>query len=80
MDIEVEIIPVEKFVVKINGNSIGEFEKDSSWEGMVKLKNSKGVIIASDERTLIDKMFDGVLTSEKQSSFTVIKITPTLIT
>lgn len=77
--LDIEITPVEKFEVKINGTPVGEFECDSSWEGMVKLKNKDGVIIASDERSLIDKMFSGVITAEKQSSFSVLKITPSLI-
>ena len=76
---EIEITPIEKFEVKVNGKSIGEFNKTSSWEGFVKLESRQGQIIAADERTLIDKMFDGVLNSEKQSSFSVIKITPGLI-
>lgn len=79
MDLEIEIIPVEKFEVKINGQSIGEFEKKDSWEGMVKMQNKDGVIIANDERSVVDKMFNGVFDSEKQSSFSVMKITPSLI-
>ena len=79
MDIDIEIVPIEKFEVKINGKSIGEFEKKSSWEGFVKLESKHGQIIAADERSMIDKMFDGILNTEKQSSFTVVKITPDLI-
>lgn len=79
MELNIEITPVEKFEVKINGKSIGEFEKTSSWEGFVKLQSSQGQIIAADERSMIDKMFDGILNTEKQSSFSVVKITPNLI-
>ena len=79
MQLNIEINPIEKFEVKINGKSIGEFERESSWEGMVKLRHKQGVIIASDERSLIDKMFDRALNSERQSSFSVLKITPSLI-
>ena len=79
MGIDIEIIPIEKFEVKINGKVIGIFDNESSWEGMVKMKNEKGIIIAKDERSLVDKMFNGLLDSEKQSSFSVLKITPGLI-
>lgn len=79
MELDIEITPIEKFEVKINGKSIGEFEKKSSWEGFVKLENGQGQIIATDERSIIDKMFDGILSTEKQSSFSVVKITPNLI-
>ena len=79
MKLDIEITPVEKFEIKVNGKIIGEFECESSWEGMVKLKNKDGVIIAGDERSLVDKMFNGILDSEKQPSFSVLKITPSLI-
>lgn len=79
MDMNIEITPVEKYEVKVDGKSIGEFELDSSWEGFVKLKNENGVIIANDERTLIDKMFDGILRTEEKALFSVLKITPSLI-
>jgi len=77
--LEIEILPVEKFEVKIRGKSIGEFERVSSWEGFVKLVSNRGEIIAADERTVIDKMFTGMFSAEKQSSFIVVKITPSLI-
>ena len=80
MDLEIEIIPVEKFEVKISGKSIGQFEVKSSWEGLVKMEDSDGrVIIASDYRNLVDTMFSDVFGKEKQSSFSVVKISPSLI-
>jgi len=79
MKLDIEIVPIEKFEVKINGKSIGEFERKSSWEGFVKLESRNGQIIASDDRSLVDKMFNGILDSQKQSSFSVVKITPSLI-
>lgn len=79
MDLEIEIIPVEKFEVKIKGKSIGEFEKKTSWEGLVKMQSDKGIIIASDDRNIMEKMFDGLSDAEKQSRFSVVKITPSLI-
>lgn len=79
MDLDIEITPVENFEVKINGTTIGEFKRISSWEGMVKLQNRDGAIIAADERTLIDKAFSNVFNAEKQSSFKVISISPMLI-
>jgi len=80
MELNIEINPIEKFEVKVNGVAIGEFEKDSSWEGFVKMKDKNGaVIIASDERSIVDKMFNGLFDKEKQSEFSVVKITPSLI-
>jgi len=79
MELEIEIVPIEKFEVKINGKSIGLFESKSSWEGFVKLQNDAGVIIASDDRNLVGKMFADIFTKEKKSSFSVVKISPSLI-
>ena len=79
MDLEIEIIPIEKFEVRVDGKSIGEFEKKSSWEGMIKLQNEKGVIIVNDDRDIVDKIFHGIFDTEKQSSFSVVKITSSLI-
>tara|TARA_R110001599_G_scaffold100770_9_gene258153 strand:+ start:11243 stop:11494 length:252 start_codon:yes stop_codon:yes gene_type:complete len=79
MELDIEITPVEKFDVKINGKSIGEFERKSSWEGFVKLQNMHGQIIATDDRSFIDNIFSGIFNTENKSNFSVVKITPSLI-
>ena len=79
MKVDIEIIPVENFEVKINGKSIGSFENKGEWEGFIKLENKDGVIIASDERHFVDEMFDGIIKTEKKSNFSIIKMTPSLI-
>ena len=79
MSLDIEIVPIENFEVKINGESIGIFEKKSSWEGMVKLQNKDGIVIANDENDTVGKMLSDIFNIEKQSSFSVVKITPSLI-
>jgi len=79
-DLRVEIKPIEKFEVTINGTSLGEFEKESEWEGLVKIKNADGAIIVSDDRSGISKVFDHILGSEPtEGSFPVVKISAGLI-
>ena len=77
--LKIEITPIEKFEVKINGVSIGEFAAESTWEGMVKLRSQKGIIIASDERNIVDKMFNGLFDHDKNACFEVVKISPSLV-
>ena len=80
MKLEIEITPVEKFEVKIGGEIIGEFTKESSWEGMAKLVSTKGeILVVEDGSNFVDKLFAGILGVEKQSSYTVIKMSPSLV-
>lgn len=80
MSIQIEIIPVEQFEIKINGKNLGKFDHVSSWEGMLKLKNKDGYIIADDNRHRIDKIFNGDFFKEKSDQLTIIKISPVLAT
>lgn len=79
MSLQAEITPIEKFEVKIGGKSIGVFEKDSSWEGMVKLRNRDGVIIINVDRSDIGKFLSSLIETGETRDFTVIKISPSLL-
>lgn len=79
MELKIEITPIEKFEVKINGESIGEFAAESTWDGMVKLRGQQGIIIASAERNIVDKMFNGLFDNDKKACFEVVKISPSLV-
>jgi len=82
MNLKVEIEPVEKYKVTINGTSVGEFSMVSQWEGMKKLQSQKGVIIINHEEDLFSGLFKSILTGDKQKQkevVTVAKITPCLI-
>ncbi len=79
MKIVVELTPIERFEVKIGGRSLGEFEKESSWEGLSKLRGSGGHIIIEDSGpTIVENMFKGRLPEEPQKH-TVVLITPELM-
>ena len=78
-NMEIEIVPVEKFEVKIGEKVVGEFEKISSWEGFAKLQGKNGTIIVKDERDFLKSILTDIFGSEKQSSFTVVEISPSLI-
>jgi len=74
---KVEITPIEIFEVVINGQYIGEFDIESEWNGMIKLRSDKGFIIAIDDRPTLDRLFP-VHTPERTDGFEIVKITPSL--
>lgn len=76
---KIDITPIERFEVKVDGRVIGEFTKVSEWEGFAKLRGENGVIIVSDESSFADKLFDGILGHKQESNYKVIKCTPGLI-
>lgn len=78
MKLKVELTPIERFDVKINGVSIGTFEKESSWEGLTKLKGKDGLVIIEDDNDFITALFKGVF-DHSPSEHNVYKITPSLI-
>ena len=78
--LEIIIIPLEKFAVNINGKNFGEFTLESSWEGLIKLVNDNGeFIIVTDDLSLIEKTFSDIFGKEKQSNYTVVKLSSSLI-
>ncbi len=79
MNIKVEITPVERYQVKINDEQHEEFERESSWEGLVKLTNKRGSIIIIDDSNFVDKMFDGLFDKKKSTNHLVVTISPNLI-
>ena len=79
-ELKIVIKPIEKYEVTIAGELVGEFELESSWEGMIKLKGDDGgTIIAEDERSLVTKAFLGVFGKDEENYFNVLKISPSLI-
>lgn len=81
MELEIEIKKVPRYEVKIQGVSIGEFEKTSAWEGMVKFESTanKGSIIVDNRCDAIDNIFNCIGLGENLTILPVIKITPSLI-
>lgn len=76
---EIEITPVERFAVKVDGVLVGIFEKEAEWEGFLKLKNGKGVVIAHKDMKLIDSVFENLFNPNEKNSYSAVKITPDLI-
>ncbi|WP_444958225.1 hypothetical protein [Microbulbifer sp. ZKSA002] len=78
----ISIKPIEKFAVEVDGVAIGEFEKVSSWEGFIKLQNSKGIIIAADNSTSSINITGGIfgdIFGLKAKTLQVIKASENLI-
>ena len=78
-NLSIEITPVEKVTMKIEGIAIGEFEVVSKWEGMVKLQNKDGSIIVHDSRNFADKLFQEILSGDKSFKTEIVSVTPSLI-
>lgn len=79
MELNVDLIPLEKFEVVVKGKSLGVFQKESSWEGLTKLVGDKGVIVIDDEGRWVDDLFSKLMPEPQKKSCKVIKITPTLV-
>ena len=78
ISMDIEVIPVNKVKVKFKGKSLGEFDRKSSWEGMIKLQNKDGAIIIVDDINIIDKLFDGVMSDKEHKTYSVLKIKPVI--
>jgi hypothetical protein len=76
---EIKLIPLEKFLLEIDGKSIGVFERVSSWEGFMKFENNEGVVITADDSNIFEDVCSRILEFGRQSSLKVIKISPNLI-
>jgi len=81
MKIAVQIKPIEKYEVIIDGKNVGEFSKESSWEGMAKLRGAKGVIIINDDPSLFEDIFAGIIgkVGGEPRTVEVVKISPDLV-
>lgn len=81
MELDIDIKPIELFEVTVNGNRIGRFAVDSSWEGFVKLRgvDRDGIIIATDDRTLATTLLEDVLGAKSTKKFSIITMSPSLI-
>jgi len=60
MKIKSQIKPVESFIITIEGIECSPFTKESTWNGLVCYRNKHGVIIAVDESSFVDKLFQNI--------------------
>ena len=74
-----ELKLIERYEVTIDGKYLGEFKKESTWEGMSKLKGDNGVIVIDDSDCgMIESLFNGIF-PEGPKEHDIVKITPELI-
>lgn len=81
MELKLEVTPLMKVNVKINGHDLGEFNEESRWQGMVKLSSPRGFIIADDDQNFVGSIFSGMWRESKNETktLTIFKISPDLI-
>lgn len=81
---EFEVTPIEFYEVSIDGQKIGRFEKESEWEGFIKLVSPKGQIIAykgheSPFEHLFKGIFENLGDKGSGSGMQLVAMTPTLM-
>jgi len=77
--VKIEVTLIERYDVKINGDSVGEFKKESEWNGMSDLvMGNESIVVDGLEEGIFDNMFKGV-TNNKTKKCNVVKISPGLI-
>ncbi len=74
------IKPQEKYEITICGEK-HEFIKESEWEGFVKFKCSKGIVIVDtgDTQTWVNQIFKDICDNKDPEEVTIIKISPALM-
>ena len=76
---EVKLVPLEKYELIIDGQSIGEFTKISSWEGMSKFICNNGEVIVDEGESTFSSIFDRMFDKADKSICPVMKISSGLI-
>lgn len=79
---EIKVEPIVQYKVSISGQVVGTFEKIDEWEGMIKLKNSAGTIIADDNTAdSFSQVFSKVFGCEhgRKATMKVVKISVGLL-
>jgi hypothetical protein len=78
----VKLTPVMSYLVEIEGDELGRFDKVSEWEGMTKITSPKGTIIfESGTDITFDKIFSGIFSNDENTSknFMIVKMSSNII-
>jgi hypothetical protein len=79
---KVKLTPVISYLVEIEGNELGRFDKVSEWEGMTKITSPKGTIVFNNNNSSeFDNIFGKIFGQEEDNSkiFEIVKVSPDLI-
>lgn len=71
---KIQITPVNKYRVTHEGVDLGEFEFVSAWEGMMKIRNEKGLTIIAEDESFLAVTTEAVLYKMSPSLFRSVKI------
>lgn len=61
----------------LSGQSLGIFNIDSEWEGLLKLRSKTGLLIV-DGASKFSDIFQSVLVGEENKTFEVVKASPSI--
>ena len=81
MNLNAQIKSTESFIITIEGIECSPFTKESVWNGLACYRNKHGVIVAVDESTFVDKLFNGITNSAvpKNSDLNILTCSPCFI-
>lgn len=80
---KITIKPLQLFMLSYNDLILGEFQVESSWEGMIKLVSiaKKEVIIIECRDSFVENLFnfEGKFDEKKAEDFTIISASPSIL-